>query len=123
MVGTVARPHELRDEIWIREELTFGSDVRGGKTVSETEWQKFLDEVVTPRFPEGFSVSDGYGQYRMHQGTIIKEKNWTVTVYVREWTPSNERAIEEIIRIYKDRFQQEAVMRATTTARVRFEES
>lgn len=64
----------------------------------------------------------GYGQYRMKSGEIIKEKNWVVVLYLDTWTPEHERAVEEIIQSYKRRFKQESVLRATSTARVRFDD-
>jgi hypothetical protein len=90
--------------------------------VTESDWQRFLAEVVTPRFPNGFSVSSGYGQYRMKNGEIVKEKNWVVVVYFTGWSPEHERAIEEVLETYKRWFRQESVMRAISTARVEFKD-
>ncbi|MGH2567124.1 MAG: DUF3574 domain-containing protein [Bacteroidota bacterium] len=109
------------DELWVREELTFGSDIPGGGMVTEEDWRQFLGEVVTQRFPEGFSVFSSYGQYLMSTGTIVKEKGWTIVLYVRELTPEKNRFIQEIIAEYKQRFRQESVLRASSPARVRFE--
>lgn len=125
MAGMGVRPHDRADQthdVWIREELMFGSDIPGGGSVTERDWQDFLAEIVTPRFPQGFSVLSGYGQYRMKSGEIIKEKNWVVVLYLDTWTPEHERAVEEIIQSYKRRFKQESVLRATSTARVRFDD-
>jgi hypothetical protein len=125
MIGMREPPQQpvdhARDE-WIREEWTFGSDIPGGGTVTESDWQRFLAEVVTPRFPNGFSVSNGYGQYRMKNGEIVKEKNWVVVVYFTGWSPEHERAIEEVLETYKRWFRQESVMRAISTARVEFKD-
>lgn len=123
MVGMGVRPHDRAGQTsdgWIREELTFGSDIPGGGSVTELDWQNFLADIITPRFPQGFSVSSGYGQYRMRNGELVKEKNWVVVIYLAPGTP--ELAIHEIIQAYKKRFKQESVMRATSTARVRFDD-
>jgi len=37
-------------------------------TVSEEDWQRFLNVEVTPRFPDGLTVYDVYGQYRGSDG-------------------------------------------------------
>src|SRR5262249_10328363 len=42
--------------------------------VGEAEWRTFLDQEVTPRFPDGLSVIDAYGQYRNRRGTIERER-------------------------------------------------
>src|SRR3982751_5533121 len=47
----------------VRTELYCGLSRPEGGRIADAEWSQFLDEVVTPRFPEGFSVLDGYGQY------------------------------------------------------------
>ena len=45
-------------------ELFFGRDRAGQQTVSDAEWADFLASVVTPNFPDGLTVFDGYGQWR-----------------------------------------------------------
>ena len=54
-----------------RTELYFGRDKNDGTQVSDEEWSKFLDEFVTPKFPDGLTVLDGSGQYRLENGTIV----------------------------------------------------
>ena len=49
-------------------ELLFGRSMPGGQ-VSEPAFQDFLAGVVTPRFPDGLTVLDGYGQWRTSTGT------------------------------------------------------
>jgi hypothetical protein len=36
----------------------------GRSMVSDDAWEKFLAEVVTPLFPDGFTILGGRGQYR-----------------------------------------------------------
>ncbi|HEY9538684.1 MAG TPA: DUF3574 domain-containing protein [Kiloniellaceae bacterium] len=93
-----------------RLELYFGTQRPGGAPVTETEWAAFLDEEVTPRFPDGLTVLEGNGQWRNSRGIITKE---TSTVLVILYEPSAEKhtAIEDIRAAYKDRFDQESVMR------------
>src|SRR5690606_41197674 len=47
-----------------RLELYFGTQRPGGAPVTEAEWAAFLDEKVTPRFPDGLTVLTGNGQWR-----------------------------------------------------------
>ncbi|MBK8150387.1 MAG: DUF3574 domain-containing protein [Acidobacteria bacterium] len=56
-------------ERFIRVELYFGFDRKEQTQVSEDEWEKFLAEEVTPRFPDGFTVISAIGQYRGADGT------------------------------------------------------
>ena len=44
-------------------QLFFGHSIPDGGTVADSEWQDFLATSVTPRFPDGFTVLDGHGQW------------------------------------------------------------
>src|SRR3546814_3487274 len=93
-----------------RVEIYFGTTRPGGAPVTETKWAAFLAEEVTPRFPDGLTVLEGNGQWRNRRGIITKE---TSTVLVILYEPSAEKptAIEDTRAAYKDRFDQESVMR------------
>jgi hypothetical protein len=93
-----------------RLELYFGTQRPGGTPVTEAEWAAFLDEEVTPRFPDGLTVLTGNGQWRNSQGVITKETS-TVLVILYDPAAQKDAAIEDIRAAYKDRFDQESVMR------------
>lgn len=110
----------VRFESYYRTELYMGMSIPGGGLVSEEAWEKFLSEVVTPLFPDGFSVLDGRGQYREASGTIAKEPSHVLVFLYRK---SDRKAasvkIEKIRGEYKKRFSQESVLRVDTTKSVR----
>jgi hypothetical protein len=93
-----------------RLELYFGTQKPGGAPVTDAEWGAFLNEEVTPRFPDGLTVLTGNGQWRNAQGVITKETS-AVLVILYEPSAEKEAAIEDIRAAYKDRFDQESVMR------------
>ncbi|GAB4392667.1 MAG: hypothetical protein Tsb0032_09150 [Kiloniellaceae bacterium] len=93
-----------------RLELYFGTQYPGGAPVMQSEWAAFLDEEVTPRFPDGLTVLTGNGQWRNSQGIVTKETS-AVLIILYEPSAEKETAIEDIRAAYKDRFQQESVMR------------
>ncbi|MCI0707895.1 MAG: DUF3574 domain-containing protein [Ignavibacteriae bacterium] len=107
-------------DLWIREEIIFGTDIPDGGTVSDNDWQQFLGEIVTPRFPNGFSILSAHGQYLMQDGTIVREKSWILILYLPAHGIETNKAIDEIISSYKQRFKQESVLRSTSPARVQF---
>lgn len=95
-----------------RTELYFGRDKNDGTQVSDEEWSKFLDEVVTPKFPDGLTVLEAKGQYRLENGTIIKENSKVlILLYSPKTRLLNNRKIEQIRNEYKKMFKQESVMR------------
>ena len=100
-------------------ELLFGTGRRGTSLVSEREWSAFLDEEITPRFPEGLTVLSGYGQWRGQSGTISKERSIVLVIWY-EPNQSREAAIEAIRLAYKERFAQESVMRVDGLSCVSF---
>lgn len=102
----------------ISDALYFGT-LRSGGPVTADEWQRFLTEVITPRFPEGLTVWPAAGQWRAPTGIIQKEASYVLQI-VHPDSPAHEAALREVIGEYKARFQQEAVLRARTLTCVSF---
>ena len=95
-----------------RTELYFGRSKRDGSIVTDEEWTKFLNDVVTPRFPDGFTVLDGTGQYRDKTGTIVKEPSKVlIFLYSRKTRKISSARIDEIRAAYVKLFSQESVLR------------
>jgi len=89
-------------------ELYFGRSIPGGGQVSDENWQRFLDEEVTPRFPDGLTVQDASGQWR-GQGGIVREPSKRLVV-VLPGTPGGEAKLAAIRTAYRTRFHQESVL-------------
>lgn len=95
-----------------RAELYFGMNIPGGGTVSENDWNKFLNDEVTPKFPDGFIVVEGYGQYKDKSGQIVKEKSRVlILLYAKKSRKDIDPKLEAIREAYKKAFQQESVLR------------
>jgi Protein of unknown function (DUF3574) len=94
----------------LRAELIFGRGIKGAGTVSETAWRRFLDREVTPRFPDGFTVLDGSGQWRgPGAARIVKEASKVVVVAMAD-EPERRSRLDEIAAAYKRAFKQESVV-------------
>ena len=97
---------------YYRTELYFGRSIPGGGMVSEEEWAHFLAEEVTPKFPGGFAVLKGQGQYREKTGKIISEPSQILIFLYPAKTRKTSRAkIDEIRAAYIKKFNQESVLR------------
>jgi hypothetical protein len=104
---------------YYRTELYFGRSIPGGGMVADDEWEKFLAEVVTPRFPDGFTILKATGQYREKSGKIISEPSMVlVFLYTRKMHAKSRRKIEEIRKAYVKQFNQESVLRLDFPATV-----
>ncbi len=98
----------------VQELLYFGTETPSGHVTPES-WVQFLNETVTPRFPEGLSVWQASGQWRSASGEVIREPSYVLSLLHSD-DPDQEQAIRELISSYKTRFQQEAVLRVRSSA-------
>ena len=108
------------DTAMVRDVVYFGRNRPGGGTVSDADWQRFLDEVVTPRFPYGLTVVDATGQWRGQSGVVEQERSEIVTVF-HAGDAASRQAVADVAAEYKRRFQQEAVLRERSATCARFE--
>lgn len=98
-------------EPFVRTELFFGTAKPGG-VVTDQEFEQFLDEVVTPLFPDGLTVVRGDGQFRGADGITVKEDAYVlILLYPFDQRGAGSKSIEAIRTEYKRRHQQESVLR------------
>ncbi|MFZ5669959.1 MAG: DUF3574 domain-containing protein [Pseudomonadota bacterium] len=90
-------------------ELFFGRNIGGRPGVSEDDWSRFVDEEVTPRFPEGLSVFDVQGQWRGEDGVTVRESSKVLMLILTDEEADREK-LDAIREAYKARFRQEAVL-------------
>jgi Protein of unknown function (DUF3574) len=102
----------------IVESLYFGTHKPGGE-VTPAEWNAFLAEVVTSRFPDGLTVWSAAGQWRGESQAIEREPSYVVQIAHAD-SPERDTAIRAIVAEYERRFQQEAVMRVRSATCVSF---
>src|SRR5439155_6280949 len=107
--GCRAAPGDDQASLMQRTELFFGLSVPDGGEISEQAWQTFVDETITPRFPDGFTILDGAGQWRQSSGKIAHERSKILLLlHLRDEQRMRKR--DEIRDEYKKRFKQEAVI-------------
>jgi len=96
----------------LRTTLYFGG-ARPKGSVSELEWQLFLRDEVTPRFPNGMTVWDAEGQWRGPGGEIGHERT-KVLLLVHPDSEAARQAIRAVIEKYRKAFDQESVLWETS---------
>ena len=103
---------------WVRVELYFGRSMPNGAIVSDSAFNTFVEREIAPRFPDGFTLTNAIGYYRVRTtGVTIKEPSSVLIVYVPEDQPPKTRSLQELITIYKGLFRQESVLHVTTRVR------
>jgi Protein of unknown function (DUF3574) len=97
---------------WVRTELYFGAP-------PQEDWERFLLESVTPKFPDGLSVFDVSGQWRAKDGVVHKVPTKVLMILHPPDEESGER-IEGIRREFLRRWRHESVLRVDAPASVSF---
>lgn len=123
--GDGARPAQAQG--WVRSELYFGiggEDVASARaqtdTISEEQWRAFLDREVTPRFPDGLTVFDAYGQWLFRGDPAPKRLRTRVLVVLHEDTPQRRADIEAIRLAWKQATGHQSVLWSRQPVEVSF---
>jgi len=93
---------------------------KGDDVISQQRWTEFLDKEVTPRFPDGFSVLDAYGQWRDHGAPEPERLRTKVIVVLHEGSAQHEQDIEAIRLAWKRITGDLSVLRLSQPAQVSF---
>ena len=117
--GTAESECEDGGEQWVEYRLFMGRSDGDREVVSDADWEKFLADTITPRFPDGLSVMDVAGQGTTADGTIERERTKMLLVLAAAGEEAMDR-INEIGAEYKQRFNQNSVLRVVTEACVAF---
>jgi hypothetical protein len=109
---------------WVRTELYFalgGWEETALSTKAELSWAEFLDAEVTPRFPDGLSVVDVYGQWRSGKaGSPLQRERSRLLVIVHPATAEASAKIEAIRNAWKQRAGEQSVLRVSQPSEVSF---
>jgi hypothetical protein len=101
--------HEVRTA-----RLFFGRNIGERLGVSDADFDRFLDDEVTPRFPDGLSVYDAQGRWR--SGAVTVREPAKVVEIVLPGKAGDAAQLSQLAAAYKQRFHQEAVLVLTESA-------
>jgi hypothetical protein len=99
----------------VSDRLFCGLSIPGGGIVSQAELDAFIDEIIEPRFPQGFTVWRAEGQWKGGDEPVM------ILEFLHAADPQRDQAVAEIAAEYRRRFQQEAVLRVTMPVRMEIE--
>ncbi|MFP8943020.1 DUF3574 domain-containing protein [Streptomyces fenghuangensis] len=117
--GTYRSPHT---KPYVRTQLFFGTGRHGGEPpITEEQFMDFLDEYVTPRFPDGLTLQEGYGQWRDRTGSVNGERSYElILLYPREQAEARDADIEYLRNRYTKMYELESVGRVDEQVRADF---
>ena len=92
----------------VRTTLYFGL-ARPKGSVTELEWQIFLRDEVTRRFPDGLTVWNAEGQWRTPAGNLDHEQS-KVLLLVHPDTAAARQSVLAVIEAYRKMFEQQSVL-------------
>jgi hypothetical protein len=120
LTGDPAHPAATKG--WVDTKLFFGLGPadQPDKGISEAEWRTFLDREVSPRFPDGLSVVDVYGQWQGKNQTTPERLRTKMLIIDYQDTAENRAKVDAIRAAWKQRTGDQSVMRVTQPADVSF---
>jgi uncharacterized protein DUF3574 len=90
-------------------ELMFGRKIADRIAVTEDEWTHFVDQEITPRFPDGLTVFSAAGQRRDQSSNRIVREPSKIVLIVLPGKAEDLARVNEIAQAYKARFKQQSV--------------
>ena len=84
----------------LKSEVYFGQRTADGKDVEAQDWEKFVSEVVVPRFPEGLTVIEASG----HSNGPGNLNPTRILVVVHPNSDDAQNRLQEIKAEYRKRF-------------------
>ncbi len=114
--------HPGRTSGWVDTRLYFGMGPADHpeQGISQAQWRAFLDREVTPRFPDGLSVVDLYGQWQGKGQAAPERLRSKVLIIDYPDSAENRDKIEAIRAAWKTMTHDQSVMRVTQAADVSF---
>jgi uncharacterized protein DUF3574 len=111
---------ECSGEPWEETTLYMGRGLGMETEVKIEEWNAFVSEEVTPRFPSGFTIFNAKGAWRNRMlDSTIYERTKVLVILHPGTTDTNER-VNAVAEAYRARFTQDAVLGGTTRSCVTF---
>ena len=120
LTGDPAHPGQTSG--WVDTKLYFGLGPADhpDKGISEAQWRDFLDKEVTPRFPDGLSVVDVYGQWQGQKNPTPERLRSKLLIVDYQDSQQNRDKVEAIRSAWKRQTGDLSVLRVTQPVDVSF---
>ena len=90
-------------------QMFFGLSVPNGRPVTPAAWRRFVRLEVTTRFPEGFTVTDGQGQWLdTATHTVVRERSKIIIIAAADSAEVRAR-LTSLANAFRKMFHQQSV--------------
>lgn len=103
---------------WTRTELYYGAGRLPADPAREARWDDYINNVVTPRFPEGLTLLEGTGQWRVKEGQTPRRNRTRILILIHEDTPEKSKQVDEIRSLWIEISGHQSVLRVSQPAYV-----
>lgn len=103
-----------------RTDLFFGMNIPGGGQVTNEQWEKFNDSIVSPRFPEGYTEWDAAGKWMDTETKQTITENTKVLTFIGKKSRIRESLLDSVTQYYILQYKQQAVLRVDSKSRIKF---
>ena len=93
----------------VEAELFFGRDIADSAPVTDAQWSDFEAGVIARNFPDGFTVTDGDGEWRDPKSLKVVHEPSKILLVAAKPSPALKEKLEAVIDAYKTRFHQQSV--------------
>lgn len=96
---------------FIETDLYFGFSKPAGDTISQHEWQNFMQTHISRVFVQGFTVIPAQGKWLDDSTHILISEPSALVIAVHKKDKALHKQIDSLTATYKVLFQQQAVLR------------
>src|SRR5271155_5161739 len=82
-------------------QLFFGRDIAGRAPLTDAEWSDFVANTLARNFPDGFTVSDGDGQWLDPKTHHVAQERSKIVIVATAQTPDLARRTAEVMDAYR----------------------
>jgi hypothetical protein len=100
-------------------QLFFGRTGADAPRITDAAFRRYVDEELTPRFPDGLTVMDGGGKWRGDENRMIREASKVVLIVLPAKRDADRR-VQAARAAYRSRFHQTSVMLVNPASCVSF---
>jgi hypothetical protein len=90
-------------------QLFFGTDIPGREPLTEREWSEFVASVISRELPQGFTVTDGDGEWRNPDTQAVVHEHTKVLIVAAPPSPDFASHVSHVREAYRQRYRQASV--------------